>query len=257
MLKGIFNFLTSGANCYKTVLFNFRMLPYKEAMRLPIWLYGKVDISRSTGSIQWIDSHNIHAGRWKIGDAICTLNGTKSSNDVTIVAIQGVLKLGEYGHISNGCRIYIKADAEVELGTNVFLNEHIRLCSFVGISIGEQTRISWDSQIMDTDFHYVLQPDLTVYPNRRRIKIGNRVWIGNHVTISKGAGVGNECIIAANSMLNHDYSDVNNGLFVGSPATLKKEGVSRVFDWDLERRIDDFFLSHPEANKCVITDLDE
>ena len=58
-------------------------------------------------------------------------------------------------------------------------------------------------------------------------------------------------------MLNHDYSDVNNGLFVGSPATLKKEGVSRVFDWDLERRIDDFFLSHPEANKCVITDIDE
>ena len=253
--RRIWGIITSGANWYKTIIFNFRMLPFKEAALLPIWLYGKVDISRSTGSIQWMNPTKVHTGGWKIGQAICLLNGTNIHCDVTIISIQGVLKLGEHGHIMNGCHIYIKDGSVVELCDWVVFSEHIRLCSFIGITIGEQTRISWDSQIMDTDFHYVLQSDGTVYPNKKKINIGNRVWIGNHVTISKGAGVGDECIIASNSMLNHDFSDVNNGLFVGSPATLKKEGVSRVFDWELERRIDDFFILHLDAKKCNITDI--
>lgn len=254
-IKRFWGIITSGANLYKTVIFNFRMLPFKEAICLPIWLYGKVDISRSTGSIHWTNPTKVHTGGWRIGQAICVLNGTNISRDVTILSIQGVLKLGEHGHIMNGCHMYVKCGSVVELGDRVVIAEHIRICSFIGITIGEQTRISWDSQIMDTDFHYVLQPDGTVYLNKKKINIGNRVWIGNHVTISKGAGVGEECIIASNSLLNHDYSNVKNGLFVGIPAKLLKEGVCRVFDWNLEKELDDFFVSHPEAPKCTMANI--
>ena len=40
-----------GINIYKTIYINFRFLPFKQACKLPIWVYGKMKFGYKSGSI--------------------------------------------------------------------------------------------------------------------------------------------------------------------------------------------------------------
>lgn len=254
ILKILYKFLTT-ANWYKTILFNFKMLPFNEAMRMPIWLYGCVDISRSTGKIYWLSNKKPHCGGWKIGQAICVLNGTNIHRDTTVVSVQGNLYLGEHGHISNGCKIFVMCGASMSLGDALYIAEHVRICCYKKISIGENFRCSWDSQILDTDFHYFMNPDRMVYPRSKMISIGNNVWIGNHSTISKDAGIGDYGIVASYSLLRDNFSHIQSGMFAGIPAVLKKSGCKRIYDSNLDEKIDEYFERNPLAKSCAIDSL--
>ena len=66
-IKRICDFLFH-ANVIKTIIFNFRMLTIKQAISLPIWLYGRVDIGeREGGKIIFSSQKKPHFGGWKIG----------------------------------------------------------------------------------------------------------------------------------------------------------------------------------------------
>lgn len=248
-IKKIFEFFWS-ANWYKTIIFNFTMLPFQEAIQMPIWLYGKVDISRCTGVIKWLPNTKLHTGGWRIGTSTCVLNGIGVCQEITVLSIEGTLILGEHGFIANGCRMYIKKGATIEMGDRIYINEHFRICAYTGIKIGHHVRISWDSQIFDTDFHYLKTEDGWVYPRSKKVEIGDRVWLGNHITVAKGACLGNGNILASHSLLRNDFGEVANGVFAGIPAKLKKTGFQRVIEE--EQCIAAWFDENPNAESYKI-----
>ena len=53
------------------------------------------------------------------------------------------------------------------------------------------------------------------------ISIGNNVWICDNVVILAGAKIGNNCVIAANSVVNKEFPD--NCLIGGVPAKIIKK----------------------------------
>lgn len=243
-IKKFFEFLWE-TNCVKTILFNFSILPFKQALRLPIWLYGKVDISKRSGQIKWLPNTKLHTGGWRIGSSKCILNGVGVRQEITVLALEGTLVLGEHGYITNGCRMYIKKGATIELGDALYAGEHFRICGFKNVKIGHHVRISWDVQVLDTDFHYVRTMDGVVYKRSKEIVIGNNVWLGNHTTVAKGACLGDGCILGSHSLLRNDFSDIKNGIFAGIPAKLKKQGFQRVIEQEMH--IADFFEKNPSA----------
>lgn len=61
-----------------------------------------------------------------------------------------------------------------------------------------------------------------VYPPiHKEIKIGDNVWIGAGVIILPGCNIGNNCVIAAGSVVNTDIP--NNSMVAGIPAKIKKK----------------------------------
>lgn len=52
----------------------------------------------------------------------------------------------------------------------------------------------------------------------KTIKVGNNVWIGLNVTILKGTVIGNNCVIAAGSVVKGEFPD--NVLIQGNPAVI-------------------------------------
>lgn len=226
------------------------MLPFKEAIRLPIWLYGKVDISKHSGQIKWLPNTKLHTGGWRIGSSKCILNGVGVRQEITVLALEGTLILGEHGYITNGCRMYIKKGATIEMGDFLYVGEHFRICGFKGVKLGHHVRISWDVQIFDTDFHYVRTLDGMVYPMSKTVAIGDRVWLGNHTTVAKGSRLGKGCVLASHSLLRNDYGDIENGVFAGIPAKLKKNGFQRVIEE--EQCIAAWFDKNPNAESYKI-----
>ncbi len=119
-------------------------------------------------------------------------------------------------------------------------------CSFVGrnisfstepylISIGDHVRISYDVAFVTHDGGtHVLR---NKYPNASlygRIRIGNNVFIGARTIIMPGVCIGNNCIVAAGSVVTKDVLD---GQIVGGvPAKL----ISSIIDYE-EKHKDELF----------------
>ena len=90
------------------------------------------------------------------------------------------------------------------------------------LDIGDNCAISWDCQIMDSDFHEIY------YENKNEsddsVKIGNNVWVGCGVKIFKGTIIPNNCVIAAYSVVKGVFLN-ENSLIGGVPAKVIKENV--------------------------------
>lgn len=85
--------------------------------------------------------------------------------------------------------------------------------------------------------------------NKKPVIIGDRVWIGNRVTIQCGS-LPPDSVVGSGSLVNKDYSTGKNGLYAGIPAVFIKEGIRRIFDFQEEHKLDQFFLENRELNEC-------
>lgn len=255
-LRRLFNpikeLFCSGINWRKTIVFNFHMLPYDIAKHLPILLYGKVDISHCTGKIQFLSNEPIKRGSWIIGQSDCMVNGLGTHYDVTWMAVEGTLLLGNTGRIANGCRISVLKGATLTMGNGVLLNANGRISCYESIIIGNKIHISWDGQIYDTDFHYVISDNGIVRRRSKSVSIGDGAWIGHNVTICKGAAIGKGCIVASHSLLNKDFGEYQNCIFAGIPAVLVKEGYKRIYNQSTEYNLMTYFTQNKDVSQIIL-----
>ncbi len=85
------------------------------------------------------------------------------------------------------------------------------------ITIGDGSIISWDSVIMDTDYHDPHGGITKTAP----VSIGRGVWIGCRAIILKGVTIGDNAVVAAGAVVTKDVAP--NTLVAGNPALIKKK----------------------------------
>lgn len=220
------------SNLIKTVVFNFKTLPIKKAMRLPVLFFGKVSFRSVTGRV--IIDGPVTTGMIKIGVKDEYVDTSRSE---TIWTINGTIRFCGPVKFCRGSYVLVAKGAELKIGApRTFIGSNIKIFCFNRIEIGSSVRITWECQIYDSSFHYIENvADGSVKPLPKAVKIGDRVWIGNRSTISKGAFVPNDSIVASNSLVNKDFSESGPYvMFAGMPARVKASGISRV--WDLKKQ---------------------
>jgi acetyltransferase-like isoleucine patch superfamily enzyme len=79
------------------------------------------------------------------------------------------------------------------------------------------------------------------------IVIGDYVWIGNRVTINKGSMIPNCSIVASNSLVNKDFSQYGSGILAGCPAKFISSTKRRIFSYNKESLLNDYFREHSNA----------
>jgi acetyltransferase-like isoleucine patch superfamily enzyme len=148
--------------------------------------------------------------------------------DYTIINISHNGKLFINGRVAlgQGTRILIANNAEIYIGNNTYITGLSKLICHKRITIGSNCAISWNVQIMDTDFHYIIENGEKRI-NSKPIIIGDHVWIGSNVSILKGVNIGSNSVIAANSVVTRDVPACC--LVAGNPAKVIKNNIS----WEL------------------------
>ena len=217
------------AHCpFKTVYINFKTLPFKQALRLPIFVYSKTEFRSIKGRIV-INGH-ISPNMIHIGD---NTRYPTTSRPLSVWTINGQIVFNGPINFLQGTYVYVAENATLQFGTNgTFVGSDTKIICRDRIDIGNCVEITWECQIYDTSFHYIIKGGgmCPVQPLTKRIVINDYVWIGNRTTISRGTVVPSHSVIASGSLCNKDYSEYGQRcLYAGTPAKCKAAGIDRIF----------------------------
>jgi len=132
--------------------------------------------------------------------------------------------------VSLSCRddnsvIWIKNNADIGPNTKIISMEGNN------IVIGENSLISYDVEIRNSDSHSIINADGIRINKGNHIEIGNNVWIAGGAIILKGSNIGNNCVIGAHSVYTLKEAK-NNSIFVGNPAKIIKDDIK---EWNKDR----------------------
>lgn len=208
----------------KTIYFNFRFLPIKQAIKLPICVAYNVNTKlRGGGEINITSS--LKLGMIRIGFhnvPIC------DPNDKTILDIKGKLVFQGTAHIGNGTKIHVAKDAELVLGDNFAVSASSQINCYRKIVFGKDIQFSWDCLTMDSDTHNIYNEQGVKINESREIVFGNKIWIGCRTTILKGSVIPSNCVIGACSLVSGKNYE-NNSIIVGNPA----KSIKKIKKWEL------------------------
>lgn len=225
LLKRTSSFLAQ--NWWATIYFNFRMLPLRQAIRLPFHFCHGIRFERLTGQII-LDVEKPTRAMVRIGGR----GSDMFARSQTIIDLAGLAYFEGACEIGHGALLRIEDGGSVRFGRNVRLGAKTKLCAANSILFGDEIDFSWECQIFDTNFHWMRDcSNDTTLPKVGIISIGSRNWFGNRVTVSMGCHTSKDVTVASNSLCNKDYRALGERIIIaGTPAKIVRREVYRLFE---------------------------
>lgn len=134
-------------------------------------------------------------------------------------------KIGHSVCFGNGSSIIVKDKGRLTIGHSTYFTSDMHLEAENEIIIGSGCAISWGTTIIDSNHHKLIIEGKGA-EIKGKVVIGDHVWIGCNVTILKDTHIGNNCMVAAGSVVKGHFPD--NTLIAGNPAKVVKTSV----DWE-------------------------
>ena len=134
------------------------------------------------------------------------------------------MEIGRGVWIGEGCAIRCH-EGSFRLGDRVVLGGHNTLTGYLDIDVGEDCIFADWIYVADFDHRYkdvgtpIQKQGLTFSP----VRIGRDCWIGNKVSVLRGASVGDGSVLGAHAVVRDDIAPYS--VAVGAPArVVKKRG---------------------------------
>lgn len=228
-------------NLWRTFIINFAFLPFAQARKFPIFIYGKMKLTRASGCIKINCPNNrITQGMVKLnyfGDGPGSMGG-----EMSLSLGCGNLIFEGSAIIMRNSKIIIWGNSSLVLGNDVFINSGVNIACSTTLTIGHNTRIGMDSMIFDTNFHYSFSvASMNVVRNNAPVTIGHHCWIGAKSAVMKGVVLPPYTTVGSNSLVNKNVTCKERTLIAGLPAKLRCEDFSRVFNTKVEYDIATYF----------------
>ena len=222
----IYKTLKDHVNITKTLLINFAFLPFKQAVKLPIVIYGPCKIGSIMGQIKFLSP--VRRGMLKIG----LTHPVRSYYSKSFVSIAGLIEVGERTILRKGINLEVGIAGHLVLKDFMSVGHNCTIICHQYIEIGEACSVGNNSYFIDSDFHHVINTKTRkVGVNHKPVILGPNCWIGGWCTIKKGTQLPKGTIVAGpNSMVGKNFVGVipECCMIGGSPAKLLVEGVRRV-----------------------------
>lgn len=209
----------------KTIWFNFKVLPIKQAVKLPIFVscYMKIKgINKKTFICNF--------ERPTFGVARIGIAGTENG---LLIKKKGVLYAHDGGKIilngpvclSRG--IFIECyDGCLTFGKNVKMNNACFIkCANANINIGDESSFGWKCSIQNSDGHKILEEDIRI-SNCGDIHIGNHCWICSESSILKNGYLPDNSVLGYKSILTKKVTEKPGVLLAGMPAKIIKKNIN-------------------------------
>lgn len=201
----------------RSIIINLRLLPIRQAVRLPILVRYDTKI-KGKGKIILKNDKFIKPAIIRIG-----FHRIPTKHDAKVVIENNGVVIVEGGqHIGAGTIIFVAKGAELILGDNFAISGHSTISCNKRISFGRDIQLSWDCLIMDSDTHDIYGENGTRINEDKEIIFGDKIWMGCRSIVLKGAVIPNNCVIGSSSLVTGRAFE-QSSIIAGSPAkSIKK-----------------------------------
>lgn len=211
----------------KSLFFNLKVLPFKQAIRVPIIVSYRTKLIgvKKDNFVVKLDK------KPKFGSCRLGISGSESGYLIpkkSLVLIRNGGKIIVNGTFGFSRGLYLHCDdGTISIGNNFKANYNAHIsCEHSKITIGNDCSLGWDCVLKTCDGHFMLVGGNQI-ENFAPIIIGNHCWICSKSAILKKGFLGNNCVLAYNSTLVNKISSNDNLLYAGQPARIVKENI----DW--------------------------
>lgn len=205
----------------KTIVFNFRYLPLRQAIRLPVLVSHRVAFLDFRGSVTLHGAARLGSvllGFGNVGAFDYRRSRSVWQSDGHVV-FEGPARLG------NGFKLSVAG--EVRFGPNFVLSAESQILCTDSITFGAGCLVSFNALIMDSDFHQIVVDAHAAGRVREPIYIGEHVWVGARATILKGVTLSDDVVVAAGAVVTR--AEPRSGVVLGgNPAKVVRSGIR----WD-------------------------
>nr|WP_308668980.1 acyltransferase [uncultured Agathobacter sp.] len=115
---------------------------------------------------------------------------------------KGKISIGKRNGLRRHCEISVSKSGKITIGDDTFFNNGCIVACHQEITIGSNTRFGPNVIIYDHDYDF-RNPNLKMRKNHisSSVVIGNNVWVGGNSVILRGTEIGDNCVIAAGSVV--------------------------------------------------------
>ena len=211
-----------------SIVFNFHYLPWKQAIKLPIYL--RKPNYRKLGGKVIIESSAIKRGMIRLGFNITNTypdNGISWLNEGTII-FKGETVIGSDSYI------VVRPTGKVEFGEDFASTAALKLVSCVGIQFGKGSLLGWDVTIMDTNFHPLYDTTNKQFKKSYgKISIGDYNWFSTQCMIMHSVVTPEHCVFGARSILTRSGQFESYCVHGGNPLHVLARNTMRIPGQDL------------------------
>lgn len=169
-----------------------------------------------------IYSEKLKVGLIQIGYRAVGIIDNRYERSILQVSKTGKLIFSGRCFLGSGIRMVVTGHCEI--GNNVNVSGNTSIICYEKIKIGDESLISWDCLLMDTDFHKIYDEHHNQLNSNRAIEIGNHVWIGARASILKGSVIPNGSVIGASTVCAKELEE-QNCIYAGNPIRRLKSNI--------------------------------
>lgn len=210
-------------NWLVTLKLNIKLLPWRQACRLPIVVEGPLRIEMGSGArillpkdaargtVTLGSRHETY--RAEAGRAQFSIFGTWQVNGRIRIGLDSCLYIHPGATLSTGRDVYIARDSQIECAERVTIGDNV---------------LAGEIYICDHAGHEVKHGGAG-QPLTRPISIGEGCYFGFRTMVLRGAVIPPHCAIGSGAVCTRDYAAAHPGghlLLAGVPAEVKAQGVT-------------------------------
>lgn len=203
-----------------TLYVNLRCLPFRTAVKLPLFVGYKTRIGKLSGKITFGCEPTTFMVRIGWGGSEGRETGRKNYlyiNDQASIQFNGRCTM------SSGISLTLDLGTLI-IGDHFFCNKNCTISCNDRVVIGDGALLGWDIEILDSDNHTLIHKNREENRSMGEIIIGDHVWITSFSHILKNSVIPDGSVVAYNSLVTKAFQG-KKLLIGGSPAKVLEEQI--------------------------------
>lgn len=203
-----------------TIYVNFRCLPFKTALKLPIFIGYKTRIDKLNRNITFGCEPKTFMVRIGWGG---TEGRETGKRNYLLLNENASIKFNGRCTMSSGVSLILDSGT-LEIGEKFFCNKNCTFSCNDRIIIGDNVLFGWNVELLDSDNHNVVHKNKKKACDRGEIKIGDHVWVAAFSHILKNSAIPEGSVVAYHSLVTKQFEG-EKLLLGGCPAKVIEDQI--------------------------------
>lgn len=207
-----------------TLYVNFRCLPFRTALKLPLFVGYRTRIDQLSKNITFGCEPSTFMVRIGWGGTAGRETGKRNYlhlNENASIQFNGRCTM------SSGVSLILDL-GKLEIGENFYCNKNCTISCNDHIVIGDGVLFGWNVELLDSDNHQVIHPHKPPTPGRGPIKIGDHVWVAAFSHVLKNSTIPDGSIVSYHSVVTGRFAG-EKLLLGGCPAKVLEEQIEWIW----------------------------